>query len=90
MTASPHSADDDAPLTAIPLEHEHTPLWDELSQHLEQQGTLDLQALREELHRSPWRTSPAGEAIQRCLERNDPAELLTLAHRLGREWLAAG
>lgn len=75
---------------AIPLEHAQTPLWDELNQHLEEHGHLDLQGLRDELERSPWRSTPAGTALYRCLESRDSAELLTLAHRLGREWLAAG
>lgn len=83
-------AADDALRSAIPLEHEQAPLWDELGQHLDEHGRLDLQTLREELERSPWRTSPAGEALHRSLERRDPSDLLVLAHRLGREWLAAG
>jgi hypothetical protein len=93
MSTSPHPSGaegDDALRSAIPLEHEQTPLWEELSQHLDTHGKLDLVGLREELERSPWRTTPAGEAVHRCLERDDATELLTLAHRLGREWLAAG
>jgi hypothetical protein len=91
MTESrlPQPADDGA-RSAIPLDHEQAPLWDELNQHLEEHGRLDLQVLRDELERSPWRTSPAGDALQRTVDRSEPAELLTLAHRLGREWLAAG
>ena len=76
--------------SAIPLEHEQSPLWEELSQHLEEHGQADLHRLRDELDRSPWRTTPAGEALERCVDRTDSDELLTLAHRLGREWLAAG
>ncbi|MCA9055696.1 MAG: hypothetical protein KDA75_17775, partial [Planctomycetaceae bacterium] len=75
---------------AIPLDHEQAPLWDELNQHLDQHGQADLHLLKDELDRAPWRTSPAGEALQLCLDRTDSAELLTLAHRLGREWLATG
>lgn len=90
-TAHPSGpAGDDGLRNAIPLEHEQTPLWDELGEHLDQHGQLDLQTLRDDLERTPWRTSTAGEAVHRALDRQDPAELLTQAHRLGREWLAAG
>ncbi|MFV0442957.1 MAG: hypothetical protein ACK5Q5_05260 [Planctomycetaceae bacterium] len=86
-SASPQPGDD-ASRPAIPLDHEQAPLWDELNQHLDEHGRLDLQLIRDELERSPWRTSPAGEALQRTIDRADSAELLLLAHRLGREWLA--
>lgn len=91
MTAphTPPRPDDDA-RPAIPLDHEQAPLWDELNGHLDEHGRLDLQVLRDELERAPWRTSPPGEALQRAIDRADAGELLTLAHRLGREWLAAG
>lgn len=92
MTApnSPARPDDDAACSAIPLDHEQAPLWEELNGHLNEHGQGDLQALRDELERAPWRTSPPGEALRHAMERADTGALLTLAHRLGREWLAAG
>lgn len=82
----------DAPVdrAAIPLDHEHSPLWDELHRLVEDEAAGDLTLLREELQRSAWRQTPAGEALARSLERSDAAELTVLAQRLGREWLAAG
>jgi len=67
-----------------------TPLADELGQHLEHDGRADLAALREELQQISWAASPPGDALRRALERADTAELLTLAHRLGRDWLGGG
>jgi hypothetical protein len=90
MTPTHPVAGGDAPRTAIPLEHEQTPLWEELSQHLDEHSAADLAALGEELERTPWRGAPAGEAIHRAVACSDSAPLVTLAHRLGREWLAGG
>lgn len=75
---------------AIPLDFAQSPLWEELGQHLDREARHDLDTLRDELPRLPWAGTPPAEALTRALERADPAELTTLAHRLGREWIAGG
>lgn len=75
---------------AIPLELAPSPLWEELRQHLEQDGPSDLESLREELTHLAWGGTPAGEALHRALGEVDPSTVIDLAQRLGREWLAAG
>lgn len=86
------SRDGDLPLEreAIPLDLAPAPLWDELRQHLEQEGPSDLEHLREEWQHLSWGGTAAGEALRSTLAEVDPPAVLDLAQRLGREWLAAG
>jgi hypothetical protein len=85
-----HIQRDEGPPAAIPLEHEQAPLWEELQQALEREGKDDLEQLRQQVHSAEWSDRPAGIVLQRHLERADADAVIALAHRLGREWLAAG
>jgi hypothetical protein len=92
QTHTSQARDGDSPLErqAIPLELAPSPLWEELRQHLEQDGPSDLENLREELPHLSWGGTAAGEALHRALAEADPSTVIDLAQRLGREWLAAG
>jgi hypothetical protein len=75
---------------AIPLDLAPAPLWDELREHLEQEGPSDWEKMREEWQHLSWGGTAAGEALRGALAERDPSAVLELAQRLGREWLAAG
>lgn len=82
---APRPADTPA---AIPLNHEHSRLWDEMNDCLMQHAAEDIGELRTLLTRDGCQDTNWGRLVQQQLERTGDDALIAAAGKLGREWLA--